>query len=146
MIRGLADTQTTAGRRACKVIITGTPLMCDRFDRFELSRPEELQAFKDRIALNRISLAPWSQADIWAWWEQLTRVMGGVDTPLCPKRCRINTVCVDRWRAPVGNSRHTIRNCACCNRRNPDELGGPEYYGVDPFSQVIARDCIPSPI
>lgn len=81
MIRGLGDTQTAAGRRACKVIITGTPLMCDRFDRFELSRPEELQAFKDRIALNRISLAPWSQADIWAWWEQLTRVMGGSTPP-----------------------------------------------------------------
>jgi type II secretory pathway predicted ATPase ExeA len=124
MLRSLADVQTDAGLRACKLVISGTPVLHERLEQFEQARPEEIMAFQERVALNRVSLTPWSAEDIRSWWEQLARALGGTASPFVRGDAESTMLALTDGvpRAVAQGTRYAILHAA--SRGNPTISGG----------------------
>jgi len=81
LIRILSDIQTQNGLKICKFIITGTPQLKARLDKYEVSHPEEITAFRERLAINVDELKPWTAENIETWWQQVAQGLGGSQSP-----------------------------------------------------------------
>ena len=71
LLRSLADVKTFDGLKVCKIILSGTPVLQTKVDRFLESNPEDAQAYDDRSALFTLGLSKWNDQHIFEWWDLL---------------------------------------------------------------------------
>lgn len=71
LLRSLADLKTFDGLKVCKIILSGTPVLQKKVDRFLESNPEDAQAYDDRSALFTFELSKWNAQHIVEWWDLL---------------------------------------------------------------------------
>lgn len=76
-LRALSDLKTDTGAKACKLILSGTPSLMKKIERYIKTDPEDAAAFEDRASLNTFSLNKWTSTDIFNYWMVLSDYCGG---------------------------------------------------------------------
>lgn len=64
-LRALSDVKTEDGLKCCKLILSGTPSLIHKIERYIAADPEDAAAFDDRASLNTFSLNKWKEEDIY---------------------------------------------------------------------------------
>ncbi len=75
-LRALSDIKTPGGRKACKIIISGTPRLMQKLEQYVDTDPEDATAFDDRASLNTFRLHRWRTEDIYNYWKLLSDYCG----------------------------------------------------------------------
>jgi type II secretory pathway predicted ATPase ExeA len=75
---------TENGKRACKIILSGTPGINKKIRRFIDKNPEKAAAFDSHEAMNASRLARWSPLDIYNYWKLLSDYCGN-ENPFTPE-------------------------------------------------------------
>ncbi len=75
-LRALSDMKTQDGRKMCKLILSGTPTLIKKMERFIKADPEDAAAFDDRASLNTFRLNRWTSIDIYNYWKLLSNFCG----------------------------------------------------------------------
>ncbi len=78
-LRALSDVKTDDGVKCCKIILSGTPSLIYKIEKYIKSDPEDAAAFDDRASLNTFSLNKWSEEDIYNYWKLIADYCGGVN-------------------------------------------------------------------
>jgi type II secretory pathway predicted ATPase ExeA len=78
-LRALSDLKTEEGAKLCKIILSGTPRLREKLDRYMEEEPEDAIAFDDRASLNTFRLNRWSADDIYKYWTLLAEYCGGAN-------------------------------------------------------------------
>lgn len=75
-LRALSDLKTRDGGKMCKLILSGTPTLIKKMERFIEADPEDAAAFDDRASLNTFRLNRWTSMDIYNYWKLLSAFCG----------------------------------------------------------------------
>lgn len=75
-LRALSDLKTESGAKTCKIILSGTPGLIKKIERYIESDPEDAVAFDDRASMNTFSLNRWDARDIFNYWKLLADYCG----------------------------------------------------------------------
>jgi type II secretory pathway predicted ATPase ExeA len=75
-LRALSDIKTPSGKKACKIILSGTPRLMQKLEHYIDSDPEDATAFDDRASLNTFRLHRWRAEDIYNYWKLLSAYCG----------------------------------------------------------------------
>jgi type II secretory pathway predicted ATPase ExeA len=75
-LRALSDLKTIAGTKMCKLILSGTPSLMKKIEKYIKTDPEDAAAFDDRASLNTFSLHKWTEDDIYNYWKLISDYCG----------------------------------------------------------------------
>lgn len=75
-LRALSDLKTESGAKTCKIILSGTPTLIKKIERYIEADPEDAVAFDDRASMNTFTLNRWNARDIFNYWELLSDYCG----------------------------------------------------------------------
>jgi type II secretory pathway predicted ATPase ExeA len=75
-LRALSDLKTQDGAKMCKFILSGTPNLMKKIEKYIKTDPEDAAAFDDRASLNTFSLHKWTEADVYNYWKLLADYCG----------------------------------------------------------------------
>lgn len=75
-LRALSDIKTESGAKVCKIILSGTPRLIQKIERYIETDPEDAVAFDDRASMNTFRLNRWSARDIFNYWKLLSDYCG----------------------------------------------------------------------
>ncbi len=78
-LRALSDIKTEEGLKCCKLILSGTPSLIHKIERYIEKDPEDAAAFDDRASLNTFRLNKWSADDIYNYWKLISSFCGGLN-------------------------------------------------------------------
>ncbi|MFQ5887609.1 MAG: AAA family ATPase, partial [Candidatus Hydrothermarchaeales archaeon] len=78
-LRALSDVKTEDGLKCCKLILSGTPSLMHKIERYIKADPEDAAAFDDRASLNTFSLNKWKEEDIYNYWKLIADYCGGAN-------------------------------------------------------------------
>jgi type II secretory pathway predicted ATPase ExeA len=78
-LRALSDVKTDDGLKCCKLILSGTPSLMQKIERYIEADPEDAAAFDDRASLNTFRLNMWSEEDIYNYWKLVSSYCGGAN-------------------------------------------------------------------
>lgn len=78
-LRALSDIKTEHGLKTCKIILSGTPTLIRKIERYIEKDPEDATAFDDRMSLNVFSLNKWTVEHIYNYWKLLADYCGGAN-------------------------------------------------------------------
>jgi len=78
-LRALSDVKTEKGHKCCKLILSGTPSLMHKIERFLEADPEDAAAFDDRASLNIFRLNRWREKDIYNYWKLIADYCGGAN-------------------------------------------------------------------
>lgn len=133
LIRTLSDIQTDKGLKVCKIIITGTPLLKEKLDKYELGKPEDITAFRERLSINTADLRPWTTDEIIAWWNQLSNGVGGKKSPFNRKAAEI----MEELTAGVPRSIVQLTRCAIMYAADNKETIITEKTIINAFKERV---------
>jgi len=75
-LRALSDLKTESGAKTCKIILSGTPRLIQKIERYIEADPEDTVAFDDRASMNTFRLNRWNAGDIFNYWKLLSDYCG----------------------------------------------------------------------
>ncbi|GBE19070.1 hypothetical protein BMS3Abin16_01683 [archaeon BMS3Abin16] len=78
-LRALSDIKTENGLKCCKLILSGTPSLMQKIERYIEADPEDAAAFDDRASLNTFRLNRWSADNIYSYWKLVSDYCGGAN-------------------------------------------------------------------
>ncbi|RMF89396.1 MAG: ATP-binding protein, partial [Methanobacteriota archaeon] len=78
-LRALTDLKTEDGLKCCKLILSGTPSLIHKIERYIEKDPEDAAAFDDRASLNTFTLNRWTVDDIYNYWKLIADYCGGAN-------------------------------------------------------------------
>jgi type II secretory pathway predicted ATPase ExeA len=78
-LRALSDVKTEDGLKCCKLILSGTPSLIHKIERYIRADPEDAAAFDDRASLNTFRLNRWREEDIYNYWKLIADYCGGAN-------------------------------------------------------------------
>lgn len=78
-LRALSDLKTDKGMKCCKLILSGTPSLMHKIERYIAADPEDAAAFDDRASLNTFQLNRWKKEDIYNYWKLIADYCGGAN-------------------------------------------------------------------
>jgi len=78
-LRALSDIKTAAGSKTCKIVLSGTPTLIKKIERYIEKDPEDAAAFDDRTSLNVFKLHRWTAENIYNYWKLLADYSGGAN-------------------------------------------------------------------
>jgi type II secretory pathway predicted ATPase ExeA len=78
-LRALSDAKTEEGLKCCKLILSGTPSLMRKIERYIEADPEDAAAFDDRASLNTFSLSRWNEENIYNYWKLIADYCGGAN-------------------------------------------------------------------
>jgi type II secretory pathway predicted ATPase ExeA len=78
-LRALSDVKTETGLKCCKIILSGTPSLIKKIERYIEADPEDAAAFDDRASLNTFQLNRWNEKDIHNYWKLIADYCGGAN-------------------------------------------------------------------
>jgi type II secretory pathway predicted ATPase ExeA len=78
-LRALSDVKTDDGLKCCKLILSGTPSLIHKIERYIEADPEDAAAFDDRASLNTFRLNKWNDRDIYNYWKLVADYCGGIN-------------------------------------------------------------------
>jgi type II secretory pathway predicted ATPase ExeA len=78
-LRALSDVKTDDGLKCCKLILSGTPSLIHKIERYIEADPEDAAALDDRASLNTFRLNMWGKEDIYNYWKLISSYCGGVN-------------------------------------------------------------------
>ncbi len=78
-LRALSDVKTEDGLKCCKLILSGTPSLMAKIERYIAADPEDAAAFDDRASLNTFRLNRWGTRDLYNYWKLVSDYCGGAN-------------------------------------------------------------------
>ncbi len=78
-LRALSDVKTENGLKCCKLILSGTPSLIHKIERYIEADPEDAAAFDDRASLNTFRLNRWKEEDVYNYWKLIADYCGGAN-------------------------------------------------------------------
>jgi type II secretory pathway predicted ATPase ExeA len=78
-LRALSDVKTDEGLKCCKLILSGTPSLIHKIEKYIKADPEDAAAFDDRASLNTFRLNRWNEENIYDYWKLIADYCGGAN-------------------------------------------------------------------
>lgn len=78
-LRALSDIKTASGSKTCKIVLSGTPTLIKKIEKYIEKDPEDAAAFDDRTSLNVFKLHRWTSENIYNYWKLLADYCGGAN-------------------------------------------------------------------
>jgi len=78
-LRAVSDVKTASGIKTCKIVLSGTPTLIKKIEKYIEKDPEDAAAFDDRTSLNVFKLNRWTAENIYNYWKLLADYCGGAN-------------------------------------------------------------------
>ncbi len=75
-LRALSEIKAESGVKACKVILSGTPGLMKKIEKYIEAEPQDAVAFGNQANMNTFRLARWNEKDIFNYWKLLSDYCG----------------------------------------------------------------------
>ncbi len=78
-LRALSDLKVRGGAKMCKLVLSGTPTLMKKIEKYIETDPEDAAAFDDRASLNTFGLNKWTEENIYNYWKLLSSYCGRIN-------------------------------------------------------------------